>query len=214
MKDNGKEVWLRGNGYTKIYGEQHLDIGKIDVWTLNGAFVPYSTMHWEVHNPSKWRPAVEALPHELPKMVFDPELLEIPGTIMMTDIYNGQPDERGIMRPKIIHDGDREDEYLACTMAMMVMHAIYEGYKTVHMFGMDFQEDRIEGKWERPCTEYWMGFGRAYGVRYTIPTEGSTIKTTGGIYGGDMYRKIYGTPECWLSRGMQPCTVQSIKEKA
>lgn len=60
--------------------------------------------------------------------------------------------------------------YYNTTVAYAIAHAIYEGRKTLYLYGCDFSyPDKAVGESGRSCAEYWIGQAIARGIKVMIP---------------------------------------------
>ena len=65
-------------------------------------------------------------------------------------------------------DPDSENpEYYASTCAYMLINAMLEGYKEIHLYGIDLIDDEEYGH-QRPNMEYLIGLARGIGIRLVI----------------------------------------------
>jgi len=78
--------------------------------------------------------------------------------------------------------------YFNNTISWMIAHAIYQGYKTIGIYGVDMALDGVHGQSEyshqRPSVEFWIGVARGLGIEVVMPQESEILKT-GFLYGWD-----------------------------
>lgn len=71
--------------------------------------------------------------------------------------------------------------YWTNSVSMMIALAIYAGYKTIHVYGVDMASDR-EYQAQRPSCEYFLGFARGRGIDTYVP-DGSDLLKARYVYG-------------------------------
>jgi hypothetical protein len=70
-----------------------------------------------------------------------------------------------------------EDYYQTSTPAQMLALAIMEGFKEIHLYGIDLISDE-EYAYQRGCLEYYVGFGRGMGVNVVVPAQSALCKAS------------------------------------
>lgn len=71
--------------------------------------------------------------------------------------------------------------YFTSTPAYMLALAIFEGFKTIGLYGIDLLSDE-EYEYQRPCMEYLVGVGRGLGCSIYVPPTSALCKAN-FVYG-------------------------------
>ena len=66
--------------------------------------------------------------------------------------------------------------YATSSICWMLMLAIHEGFKRIHIYACDMAEQR-EYERERPAIEYYVGLARGKGIEVFIPAESDLMKS-------------------------------------
>lgn len=99
-------------------------------------------------------------------------------------VYVSQPDHglpTGILYP-FVEIGFRFRDYWSNTIAYMIALAVHEGFKEIHIWGVDMAMG-TEYAHERPCVEFWLGLAAGCGIVVTVPDSSPLLKTSNGTYG-------------------------------
>lgn len=77
-------------------------------------------------------------------------------------------------------------DYFTNGIAYMIALALFEGFREIHVYGVDMTHDSEYGP-QRPCVEAWLSFARGLGVNVVIPEESALFKPADGAgrYGYD-----------------------------
>lgn len=67
-------------------------------------------------------------------------------------------------------------DYFTNTISYMLALGIMEGFKEIHIYGVDMAVD-TEYFWQRPSCEYMIGFARGQGIGVYLPDECDLLKT-------------------------------------
>ena len=78
--------------------------------------------------------------------------------------------------------GEIEFDYLTSTVAYMLALAIAEGFKEIHLHGIDMRGSSQYAD-QRPCCEFWLGIAKEKGIKVVIPDSSALLKPEGGTYG-------------------------------
>lgn len=73
--------------------------------------------------------------------------------------------------------------YFTNSISWMIAHAICEGAKEIHVYGVDMAQGS-EYSAQRPSCEYWLGFAEALGIKVFIPDTSDLLKCA-FLYGVD-----------------------------
>lgn len=161
------------------------DDPNFEIWTLNEAYVnPWMKRYdvlFQLHPVWDWSRSnnmadpnhpnyIRALSVE-GEYILPPE--RIGKKIVMQDMNEDVP---GCVQYPIIeivdHFSNDGKPYLTSTLAHMLVYAFFMGYKEIYMYGFEMESD-TEYAHQRPCVEYWIGYGRAMGI--TIEAPGANI---------------------------------------
>lgn len=79
-------------------------------------------------------------------------------------------------------DGKQEwpMNYFTSTVALMIAHAIYDGFDQIELYGVDMDSD-TEYSYQKACGEFWIGYALGRGIKVITP-EKSTLYAA-PIYG-------------------------------
>jgi hypothetical protein len=103
-------------------------------------------------------------------------------------------------------------KYFTNSISYMIALAIYEGYKEIHIYGVDMAQDS-EYAFQRPSCEYFIGIAEGMGIKVYIPCESDLVKA-GILYGYEsdntMRLKIKGRIK-ELQKNRQTLTQQHAK---
>jgi hypothetical protein len=75
----------------------------------------------------------------------------------------------------------RDARYLTNTISLEIALAIYEGFKDIHVYGVDMSVG-TEYEKQRPSCEFWLGLAKGMGINIHVPDEADLMKTR-FIYG-------------------------------
>lgn len=65
--------------------------------------------------------------------------------------------------------------YFTNSISWMLAMAILEGFKTIHLYGVDMAQDS-EYIYERPSVEYFLGYVEGRGIRLVLPEKSDLLK--------------------------------------
>lgn len=90
-------------------------------------------------------------------------------TIIMQKRYLGVPGAKKLPVAEMVdwfsYDGK---PYLTSTFSHMLVYALHVGYKDISIYGFEMESD-TEYIHQRACAEYWIGYGRALGIKIEAP---------------------------------------------
>ena len=66
--------------------------------------------------------------------------------------------------------------YFTNSISWEIALAIYEGFKKIHIYGVDMAQDS-EYAFERPSVEYWMGVAEGSGIKVVLPEKSDLLKS-------------------------------------
>lgn len=66
-------------------------------------------------------------------------------------------------------------DYFGSTPAQMLIHALYEGYGDISLYGVDLLQDQEYG-YQRPNMEYWCGIAYGLNAKLYVPRESAILK--------------------------------------
>jgi hypothetical protein len=73
--------------------------------------------------------------------------------------------------------------YFTNQISYMIALAIYEGFKEIHVYGVDMATDS-EYQSQRPSCEFWLGLARGLGIKTYLPADSDLLKCN-GLYAYD-----------------------------
>lgn len=158
--DKDAEIWGVNELYKIATGERG---ERFDRW-------------FEIHNPDSPSKKMEEH-HEFMKVCHIP-------------IYMQKKDERFPMSVKYPLDeitdlftkkGYNGAKYFTNSISYMIALAIYEGFKEIHVYGVDMAQ-QSEYSHQRPSCEYFLALAEGMGIKVHLPENSDLIKT-GALYG-------------------------------
>jgi hypothetical protein len=158
FKDDSFEIWTLNEAYKLLEQEPKFkDIARFDRW-------------FEIHDPlspTKNKPEHVKFLSECPCPVYMREKVD---NVKNCVLYPFD----GILKyfPR---------RYLTNTIAEMTALAICEGFKEIHLYGVDMAAGD-EYAWQRPNCEYYCGFAEGRGIKLFIPNKSPLLKAN-KIYG-------------------------------
>ena len=78
--------------------------------------------------------------------------------------------------------------YFTNSISWMIALAIYEGFKEIHMYGIEMALSGEYG-YQRPSVEYFMGIARGMGIKLYVPERCDLLKTT-VLYGYEDHKPM------------------------
>ena len=143
---------------------------QFDIWGCNELGMVLPDRRWDVwFNLHK---AVEILPDNRKWLAAQ----TVP--VILLEPVEGVPN--GIIFPfDLVFE--RFGRYFTNSIAFQIALAIMEGYRTIHIYGVDMALDS-EYQYQRPCCEYFIGLARGMGIDLFIPEQSDLLKTP-YIYG-------------------------------
>jgi hypothetical protein len=143
-----------------------------ECWGVNDCdMIPEMTMLFDLHG---WDERVQKYNARL-------RTLHIP--VMMKEIYPDVPTSvRFPMEGLVKEFGTTYYNNQLCQMLAFAIQT--KRFKRIFLFGVDYcAVDRVEQEFERPCTEFWMGFAMARGISIYISQKSNLLTYTGYIKG-------------------------------
>lgn len=157
--------------------------GNAEIWGLNELYRAASgdngenfTRWFEIHNPDS--PSKKTEEHHAFM-----EACHIP-------LYMQKKDDRFPMSVKYPLDevteffkekGCNGAKYFTNSISYMIALAIYEGFKEIHIYGVDMAQSS-EFSHQRPSCEYFIALAEGMGIKVILPQNSDLIKT-GMMYG-------------------------------
>jgi hypothetical protein len=187
-------------GFTGTREQAPYNDPEFEIWTVNNLyrFVPRQDRIFELHT----REQIAAdLTHGVDGKTYVEEMAEMKIPIYMQERYPDIPtsvkyplgkmiEEFGIERSNVNH---KPDAYFTNSISFMIALAIYEGFKEIHVYGVDMAIG-VEYIEQRPSCEYYLGIARGRGIKLFLPIESDLLKTR-FIYGYDDQRK-----DAWMKK--------------
>lgn len=158
-----------------------------EIWSVNNLhrFIPRTDRVFQLHQRSEWE--VDDL-HGFPGKKHLEWLKTCGIPVYTIEKYPDIPtsikfpldeliEEFGIPRQK----GKTKDAYFTNSISFMIALAIYEGFKEIHIYGVDMAV-LSEYNEQRPSCEYYLGIAKGRGIDVYLPVESDLLKTR-FIYG-------------------------------
>jgi len=194
----GEALVILGKGLSRRCLPMHLADGVRAVWTLNDDYLAgVTTLHFDIHTP--YREAfVAPCAGGAPVMVMDRSACDAHDHAQLYPLDTVR-EHFGLTPGR---------EYLATTPAYMLALALMTGkWDRIVLCGIDFPwQCRPEAIWERPCMEFYLGWGAARGVNIVVPEESSLLTTAEDgcrlPYGRHKLKRV-SDPIVWAVTGVQ-----------
>lgn len=168
----------------------------IEIWGMNSlyALVPRLNRLYEIHPRSHFRKDLNRA--ELQQIGVDhyEYLKSRPGPgqpghmpIFMQEAYPEIPASVPWPRNEInawtqaMFGPEAEVDYFTSTPGQMIVHAIFEGYSEIQLYGIDLLQAE-EYAYQRPGAEYWIGIARGLGIKVVVPPSSAILKAN-YVYG-------------------------------
>ena len=148
------------------------DDDSFEIWGINDLYSDKDIKRWDrwfqIHHPEHYKGSSGRA--SVPEMYAEYAKWDCP-------VYMWQKDDsvpnsvefpfRDIM--------DKYGNYFNNTISWLVAFAMYEGFKEIHLYGVDMQHS-TEYSHQRPSCEYFIGLARGLGIKVVIPNESSLLK--------------------------------------
>ncbi len=164
----------------------------VSIWGLNKAYIfmprldRFFEMHspaiynWEIRRPNKHIDWMKQYPGEIIQHVADPafpnsiayplqEVSDFIGRNIWRIVEMGKP---------LVTAG--KDPYLTSSIALEIALAMYEGFETIELYGVDLNTGG-EYAWQKAGVEYLLGMAAGMGIKIILP--GNCPLLHGEIYG-------------------------------
>lgn len=146
-----------------------------ECWGLNDCErIPEMTMLFELHD---WDKRCKD---------YNPVHLETKLPVMMKERYPDVPNSVKFPMNALLEEfGVHYYNNQVCQMLAFAIHT--KRFKRIYLFGVDYAAvDRVEQEFERPCTEFWIGFALSRGIHMFVAQQ-STLMTYVGYHKGIVY---------------------------
>lgn len=175
---NNKKVIIMG--FAPTWKDIKFDDTSFELWTLNEAYeilkeTGRKADRWfEIHNPNS--PSKSTPEHQ--------EFLkttDIP--VYMQDKIPEYPSSVKYPIEEVLQFFDRFNgrHYFTNSISWMIGLAIYEGYDTIHVYGVDMAAES-EYSYQKPSCEYLIGIAEGMGINVYVPPESELLKAA-QLYG-------------------------------
>ena len=195
-----KKTKLAIVGFTGTRNLAPYDDHEFEIWTVNNLyrFVPRQDRIFELHT----REQIAAdLTHGVDGKTYVEEMASMKIPVYMQEKYPDIPssvryplekmiEEFGVERSNVNHT---PDAYFTNSISFMLALGIYEGFKEIHVYGVDLAVG-VEYVEQRPSCEYYLGIAKGRGIKLYLPIESDLLKTR-FIYGYDEVRK-----DAWMKK--------------
>jgi len=144
------------------------DDPEYEIWGLNqvNRWIPRADRWFEIHQ--EWNTHV----------VEGTDYMDFMKTLPIP-VYMSYPDPiipNAIQYPKDALVKEFGIEYLTSTIAEMLALAIYEGFSTIGLYGIDLVVGD-EWSYQKPCAEFWLGVAHAKGIAVRLPNSSALLKS-------------------------------------
>ena len=160
---------------------------EFEIWSVNNLhnFIPRTDRVFQLHQRCEWEvDDLHGFPGKkhlewlqtcgVPVYTID-KCDDIPTSIKYP--LDKMIEEFGIPRLK----SKQKDAYFTNSISFMIALAIHEGFKEIHVYGVDMAV-LSEYNDQRPSCEYYLGIAKGKGIDVYLPTESDLLKTR-FIYG-------------------------------
>jgi hypothetical protein len=179
----GKRTKVAIVGFAPSWKQAPWDDLTYEIWTLNEAYklaneVPrFRADRWfELHSRASASKATAE--HQA-------FLRQCPVPVYMWSRYPDIPNSVRFPKDEIVEwlrrKGHKGAAYFTNSISWMVALALYEGFKTIALYGVDLANDS-EYSFQRPSCEYFIGIAEGAGVEVIVPPASDLLKCT-QLYG-------------------------------
>lgn len=176
-------------GFAPSWVETPWDDQTAEIWTLNEAYKlaerepKFRADRWfEIHD--RFSPSKNTDEHNA-------FLAQCPCPVYMWQHYDDIPSSVRFPHTEIMEffaeRGSSGSGYFTNSISWFVAYAIYEGFKEIHLYGVDMAQD-TEYQAQRPSVEYWIGLAEGMGIKFYVPQTSDILKCT-QLYGFESNNK-------------------------
>jgi len=177
-------------GFAGTRDQAPYDNPEYEIWTVNNLhkFVPRQDRVFQLHQ--RWEWDLEGQCDQNAHNVHLSEHVEFMRTcglpVYTVEKFDDIPtsirypievmtEEFGVQRTG--HENpDHKDGYWTNSISMMMALAIYEGFKTIEVYGVDMAVG-TEYNEQRPSCEYYLGIAKGRGIEVKLPASSDLLKT-------------------------------------
>lgn len=164
---------------------------EFEIWGLNNGRVFQPVAHrwfdmhgahiyrWELRRPHKHLEFLKSFPGPVYMHDYDPEIpttvtypLQEVAEYLGVNIWRTEPGKDLVQATG--------DPYLPSTISYQLALALYEGFREVHLYGIDLNTGG-EYAWQKAGVEFLLGFAAASGVKVVLPENCPLLR--GNLYG-------------------------------
>ncbi len=150
-----------------------------EIWALNDMFmiIPYGNRWFELHNKS----VIDTYRTRGSDVNYLDWFKKATIPIYMQEKFEDIP--FSIKYPKWEIEEFFNRIYFKSTVDFMIALAIYEGFKEIHVYGVDMAVGE-EYSSQKPSCEYWLGRAEGMGIKIFLPNDSDLLKAY-YVYGYD-----------------------------
>ena len=149
------------------------DDDSFEIWGINDLYSQEGVARWDrwfqIHHPEHYKGSDGR--DTLPAMYEEYAKWDCP--VYMWKKNKDIPNSVEFPFQKLV---DKYGNYFNNTISWLIAFAMYEGFKEIHLYGVDMQHN-TEYSHQRPSCEYFIGLARGLGIEVVIPKESSLLKT-------------------------------------
>jgi len=165
------KVAILGTAYH--YTSAPFDDPEFEIWGVNDAYLMDGMKRWDrwfqIHDLSLYSARENGVDFET--MLAQYASWDCP--VYMFEKYNLVPNAVKFPYEKLIQEFG---EYFNNTISWLIAFAMHEGFKEIHIYGVDMAKGTEFGN-QRPSCEYFLGLARGRGIKVHIPEESQLLKT-------------------------------------
>jgi len=149
------------------------DDESFEIWGINDIYTLEKVKRWDrwfqLHHPLHYV-GTEGRAH-FEEMLQQYAKWECP--VYLYEKHHLIPNSRTFPYQKLV---DEFGGYFNNTISWMIAFAMHEGFKEIHLYGVDMGNSTEYGS-QRPSCEYFLGLARGRGIKVYVPPESMLLKT-------------------------------------
>jgi hypothetical protein len=173
MLANEKKSKVAILGTAQHYTLAPFDDPEFEIWGVNDAYLMEGMVRWDrwfqIHDLSHYSARENGV--NIETMLAQYASWDCP--VYMFQKYTPVPNAVKFPYEKLIQEFG---EYFNSTISWLIAFAMLEGFKEIHIYGVDMATGTEFGE-QRPSCEYFLGLARGRGIKVHIPAESRLLKT-------------------------------------